>query len=321
MISPTLSRRALLAGSLLAPASRAAAPPPVIESHMHFFDPARFPYHPQGTYKAEPATLEDYLPLAKSAGIAGVVIVHPEPYQDDHRYLEYCFTKEPSRGFFKGTLLYDAIDPRTPARMKEMVAKHGKKLVTLRIHAMNAKGSPPLTAGPIKNRDLGSDALKRTWRAASDLGLAIQMHFLPHHAPAIGRLAAAFPQTPVILDHLGRFGMGTKEDADAVIALARYPKVVMKFSSPGPSSKQPFPHADVKPFVARCIQSFGPDHMIWGSLGHDLAAFRKSEELFAFHLDGLTVSDKEKVRYRTARKLFGWSRPEASIANILAILG
>ena len=48
--------------------------------------------------------------FAKEAAIDHAVIVHPEPYQDDHRYLEYCFSREPAKGFFKGTCLFDPID-------------------------------------------------------------------------------------------------------------------------------------------------------------------------------------------------------------------
>ena len=31
--------------------------------------------------------------------------------------LEHCFEQEPSPGFFKGTCLFDPVDPKTPARM------------------------------------------------------------------------------------------------------------------------------------------------------------------------------------------------------------
>src|SRR4029079_18565082 len=95
----------------------------LIDTHVHLFDPKRFPYAPMATYKPEPQTLESYVAFVRKAGIRHAVIVHPEPYQDDHRYLEYCFQHEPSPGFFKGTCLFDpgAID--TPSRMEALVKK------------------------------------------------------------------------------------------------------------------------------------------------------------------------------------------------------
>ena len=37
------------------------------------------------------------------------VVVHPEPYQDDHRYLEHCL--DVGRGKLKGTCLFFADRP------------------------------------------------------------------------------------------------------------------------------------------------------------------------------------------------------------------
>ena len=88
--------------------SEASAPPwrpkgIIIESHIHLFagDPARFPYN-SGSYAPHPEPVEQYVKFAGEAHIDHAVIVHPEPYQDDHRYLEYSFAHEPSPGFFKG---------------------------------------------------------------------------------------------------------------------------------------------------------------------------------------------------------------------------
>ena len=47
--------------------------------------------------------------LVEPAGLAHSIIVHPEPYQDDHRYLEYCFAHEPRQGYFRGTCLFDPL--------------------------------------------------------------------------------------------------------------------------------------------------------------------------------------------------------------------
>ncbi len=305
MRSPLLNRRSFLASAAASPLALAQGKKPLtIDSHIHLFDPERFPYHPSATYKPPAATLEAYIKHAAAAGIDHAIIVHPEPYQDDHSYLWHAFENERRTGLFKGTLLLDPIDSRTPARINEYMGQYPDRLVALRVHAMNPLGTPSTWAGPIKDRELASPEMKRLWRAAYEYGLTIQMHFLPHHAPAIGRLCESFRDLPVILDHLGRFGLGQPEDAGKVLALADYPRVIMKFSSPGHSSKQDHPHPDVKPFIQRVYRAFGAGRIIWGSLGHTLADFRRNEELLNFHFDYASEAERLQIRGRNAAELF-----------------
>ena len=75
----------------------------LVDTHIHLFEPERFPYHPAATYKPPAQALAPFLDFVKQAGIDHVILVHPEPYQDDHRYLSYCFENEKPRGLFKGT--------------------------------------------------------------------------------------------------------------------------------------------------------------------------------------------------------------------------
>ena len=96
----SITRRQALAASLgTAGAMLAADPPVVVETHVHLFDPARVPYAPNGPYKPPAYTLEDHEKLVAGAGLTHSIIVHPEPYQDDHRYLEYCLEHEPRPGY------------------------------------------------------------------------------------------------------------------------------------------------------------------------------------------------------------------------------
>jgi predicted TIM-barrel fold metal-dependent hydrolase len=297
------SRRALLAG--LAGLGAARPQGLLIDSHVHLFDPAKFPYHPRATYQPPAATLEAYAGFIASSRIDHTVIVHPEPYQDDHRYLEYCFAHEPRPGFFKGTCLFDPVAAETPTRMEALVAKLPGRIVALRIHQMRKAGDPPTGPGqPIRDRDMRAPQMRVTWKKASDLGLAIQMHFIPVHAPEIGRLAGEFRSTPVILDHLARAGQGAPAGFDEVLKLAKLPRVIMKFSGVPYSSKQPAPHADAKPLVRRAFDAFGADRMIWGGLGMNAEQFSKQVDLFEFMFDFASEPDKAKIRGLNASRLF-----------------
>ena len=123
------SRRQILAAALAVPLHAARPKGYLVENATHMFaaDQSRFPYHPSGTYRPPPSTVENYSKFALEAKIDHTVIVQSEVYQDDHRYLEYCFQHEPSPGFFKGTCLFDPIDPKTPARIQELVGRLGSR--------------------------------------------------------------------------------------------------------------------------------------------------------------------------------------------------
>jgi predicted TIM-barrel fold metal-dependent hydrolase len=301
----SITRRTLLFGAVDASAMPRLAHP-LVDTHIHLFDPQRFPYAPHATYAPKPQTLEDYLAFVKTSGIDHVVIVHPEPYQDDHRYLEYCFAHEPKPQFFHGTCLFDPISPATPERMEALVKRNPGRITALRIHEMRPAGQPALTNGAIKDRDMKSREMNATWAKAHSLGLAIQMHFIPYYAPQIGELAAQFPEMPVILDHLARAGQGTPEEYDSVLKLAKYPRVYMKYSAINYSSKQKFPYADAKPLVRRAYDAFGPNRMIWGGLGMNREEFDKQVELFESMFDYLHEIDRSKIRGANALKLYKW---------------
>jgi len=294
------TRRQILAGLATVPALAAARPAgPIVDSHVHLFsnDLQRFPLAANATYKPTPLPVEEYVRFATEAKIDHAVIVHPEPYQDDHRYLEYAFTREPFPGFFKGVCLFDPTAPGTPDRISSLVDLHPGRIVALRIHEVHAPGTPSLTSGPIKDRDMSSPAMRATWERVRQLKLAIQMHFLPYYAPQIGELAARFPDVPVILDHLGRTPEGTPAEQAEVMKLGKQPQIYMKYSNV---------KADAKPLVRRAYDAFGPDRMMWGYFGHDRAGFEKEGEQFEFVFDFAQETDKAKIRGRNAVRVFGF---------------
>ena len=80
----------------------------------------------------------------------------------------------------------------------------------------------------------------------------------------------------------------------------------MKFSGVGYSSRQEFPYRDVRALVRQTFEAFGPDRMIWGGLGQNMADYEKQqsllEETFAF----TNAANIAKIRGGNAQRLF-WS--------------
>jgi len=292
----TLTRReALLGFTASAGALLGAAAPSTIETHIHLFDPARVPYAPDAPYRPPAYTLEDHVKLVEAVGLAHTIIVHPEPYQDDHRYLEYCFAHEPRPGYFKGTCLFDPLREDTPRRMRALVDRWPRRIVALRIHEMSRT---PEAGGPIRNRDMQDPRMLSCWRAVASLGMAVQMHFIPAQAPHIRTVAAKFPETTVILDHMGRPGQGTEKEYEEVLKLAELPRVILKYSNWREYK------GNLGRLTRRLYDTFGPDRMIWGTLGNTPAEYRKRSARFEEFLAFASEADRAKIRGANAQRLF-----------------
>lgn len=279
-------------------AGAAPASTPRIDTHLHCFagkNDARFPYHSRAPYTPdEPATPEHLLKCMDDAGVDFAVIVHPEPYQDDHRYLEHCLAVGGKR--LKGTALCFADRPGSLEQLPALAKR--VNLVAVRIHAYAPDRLPPF----------GKPELRRLWRMATELGLAVQLHFEPRYAAGFEPLIREFSETRVIIDHLGRpFQAAPSEHAD-VVNWSRFPQTVMKLSSI-PANRN-YPHRDIAPIIKQLTDRFGADRMIYGggfgsaTTGDSYRAEFERAESFLGHL---TASDRAKIMGATAAGLFGFT--------------
>jgi predicted TIM-barrel fold metal-dependent hydrolase len=273
--------------------------PPRIDCHLHCFagkDDERFPYHPKGPYQPEvAATPEHLLECMDAAGVANAIVVHPEPYGDDHRYLEYCL--QVGKGRLKGTILVFSDDPKSLAQLPTLAKK--LPIVAARVHAYAPERLPPF----------GKPELKQLWKLATDNGLAMQLHFEPRYAPGFEPLIRAFPDTLVIIDHLGRPLQGTPEEHAVVVGWAKYKNTVMKISSL--PTDRAYPHRQIQPIVNQLAEAYGADRMIYGggfsgpeTTGESYrAAFDYAAKLLS---EKLSADEQAKVLGGNAQRLFGF---------------
>ena len=154
----TAAAATLAAG--LRPAAAAQAPPktPRVDAHLHCFagaGSAQFPYHERAPYKPEqPATPEHLLDCMRQAEVDFAVVVHPEPYQDDHRYLEHCLAV--GSGKLKGTLLLFADRAGSLDKLPDLSKL---PIVAMRVHAY-----APIGCRPSASRSCG---VCGNWRATT----------------------------------------------------------------------------------------------------------------------------------------------------------
>lgn len=89
---------------------------------------------------------------------------------------------------------------------------------------------------------------------------------------AVAKVAGAFPDLPVILDHIGLPQVpGEQPECPAfrslpeVLELAAYPNVAVKLSSAVSLSAQSYPFTDVWPHLMRLVETFGSQRLMWAS--------------------------------------------------------
>lgn len=272
--------------------------PPVVDAHLHCFagkDDKRFPYHERAAYKPPvAATPEMLLKLMDGAGVDFAVVIHPEPYQDDHRYLEHCLQVGGKR--LKGTALVFADRPGSVDQLPGLVKKLG--VVAARIHAYAPERLPPF----------GKPELRALWKKAADLGIAVQLHFEPRYAAGFEPLIKEFKETRIIIDHLGRPFQGSPKEHAVVVGWSRCKNVVMKLSAI-PEDRM-YPHRDVKPIVKELADAYGADRLLYGG-GFDEKAtaqsYRAARERVRSLLAHFSEADQAKVLGGNAAGWFGFA--------------
>jgi predicted TIM-barrel fold metal-dependent hydrolase len=287
-----------LASALATATSDAAEQPKskrLVDTHLHCFagaDDKRFPYHERAPYRPqEAATPEHLLQCMDGAGVDYAVVVHPEPYQDDHRYLEYCLNV--GKGRLKGTLLLFCDRPGSLEKLPDLVKR--LDVIALRVHAYAPDRLPPF----------GKPELRKLWRAAADHGLAVQMHFEPRYAPGFEPLLREFSDTRAIIDHLGRPFQGTPQEHAVVVGWAKLPNTIMKLSSIPPTRS--YPHRDIQPIIRQLTDAYGADRMIYGG-GFGASAtpksYRRAFDRARSYLGHLSGADQAKILGENAVRLF-----------------
>ena len=264
----------------------------IIEWNAHMFssDTDRYPFHPHATYVPGPEgraddPLADYLARMDAEGIDRAVLVQPEPYGDDHRLVLDCLKRQPER--FWGTSLFYPRDADAPGKLTDLVGQE-PKIVATRFHAHRGK-----TAYFERFDEPGVRAL---WETAGELGLIIELHIGPDYGAQVADVVRAYPDYPVLIDHLAEPHMGNTVEYADVLALAQFDNVFMKLSGLNHFSDDAPLYLEARPFTRLVIDAFGPDRMVWGS---------GTPGIVDAHLDREPVAAREKVKGGNLAKLLG----------------
>jgi len=265
----------------------------IIEWNTHIFSPnlQKYPFHPNAAYRPDVSgqpndPLAAYLERMQREGIDYAVLVHPEPYGDDHRLILDCLEQEKER--VKGTSLFYPKDRDAPQKLTALVARQ-PRIIATRFHAHRGKAMYLDTFA-----DPGVRAL---WETAVSLGLIVELHIGPNYAKQVREMLRIYPESTVLIDHLAEPHLGNAVEFADVLDLAEFNRVHMKLSGLNHFAKDAPHYVSAKPFTHWVLDAFGPERVVWGS---------GTPSIVDAHMSAYTEADRMKVKGGNLAALLGF---------------
>ncbi|WP_287880512.1 amidohydrolase family protein [Acidovorax sp.] len=268
---------------------------PRIDTHCHIFDPARFAYAADVAYRPsgqETGSADTFAQVMDAYGVRHALLVGPNSgYGLDNRCLLDALARHPQR--FKGVAVV-----RNNASTDELTALQAGGVVGV---AFNIA-----LYGVDHYRDIGP-LLQRLAPLGLLANVQVQHQQLPEVLPLL--LGSG---VRVLIDHCGRpdvtAGVG-QPGFQALLALGRHKRALVKLSGYAKFSAQPFPWADTRPYVDALLEAFGPEGCLWAS---DWPFLRAPERIDLGALMQLTqtllpdAAVRRQVLWETPRRVLGW---------------
>lgn len=273
--------------------------PGYIDAHVHVWtNDEHYPAaSPAARSRMNPPTAfpEDMLKAARPSGVDRIVLIQPGCYGFDNSYLLATIRKSPE--IFRGVAVVDWHSPNPEVEMRKL-KKHGVR--GFRVYPDRLGGSPTFDG----------DGFQRVFRCAQREQMSICFLIDPDALPLIPQICQSFPDAPIAIDHLARIGAQGPiftDDIQALVALAKYPRVKIKVSAFYALGVKRAPHDDLAPLIRRVYDAFGPQRMMWASdcpyqLQHE--TYEDSIGLIRDRLPFLSAEDKSWILRKSAEASF-----------------
>lgn len=293
---------------------------PIFDTHAHVVSDDRGAYPPAEAHqRAEvpPFTAEQLVSAMDETNVAKACIVQRFFYYgtDNSYALDTC-SAHPDR--FVPVVMLDAQQPDAPDLLR-------------RLTESRSVGGIRFSRPTYDTDDTGwlhSPRVMRLWERAAELGIPVALiMFEPHQSynlPALKLIADEFPETPIVVDHLGiRQGAiasvrrrRTEPDytpyistddfgiTDALRELRSCPNVHFKFTgiNLGCLVADSIDPAD---FLRRFVDEFGADHIVCGSdIGQTAGPYSRLVDGFRRATRLLTPAESDMVLFDNANRLY-----------------
>jgi L-fuconolactonase len=312
-----MNRRLFLgaaAGAALSGELSAAAPIPIIDTHIHLFDTARpqgVPWpEPGNTTLYRPALPERYRKLAVPLGVKGAVVVEASPWLEDNQWVLDVAAKDP--------IIVGVVGNLEPGK-----SEFGQQLERFRGNRLFSG----IRYGNLWGRDLGAEIERPEFVAGLKLlaqaGLSLDTaNPDPNLIAAVVRVTDRVPELRVIIDHLPQMQTPT----DAAIAkrcgahlreLGGRPHVYVKVSEVlrRIDGQVPKELSVYRATIDEIVSTFGEDRVLYGSDWPNSDRWRPYPDVFGVvqeYFAGKGRAAAEKYFWKNSLQAYRWVKREAS---------
>jgi predicted TIM-barrel fold metal-dependent hydrolase len=282
----------------------------MIDAHAHLVtdDPAYPARPPRGAdgpaAGAEPMTAERLLTALRDNGMGGAVAVQrAHVYGYDNSYVVDSASRHPGR-----LAAMCVIDAQAPDAARTVRHWAGRGAVAMRLTAPGGsrhggEGGTDWFAGP---------RARTVWETASELGLSLCLHLYRWNRDeclrAVAAVAADFPGTPLVLDHVASVETERPRPypgSAGLLALADLASVHVKVTTLN-FARSIAAGAEPATSVAWLVSRFGADRVLWGSdVTQTAGAYADMVKIARDAVAGLSTADAAMVLGGTAAALYG----------------
>lgn len=275
----------------------------LIDTHQHLILRDRVGYGWTAGIPALAAgdfTRDDYARLTAGKGVSGTIFMETGVDEADYRTEARLVAGMVGQGGMLGQIA--SIRPEADAGFEAWLEEaQGLGVVGFRriLHVVPDEVSE-------------TEAFRRNLRRIGRAGYPFDLNFLSRQLLSVGaRLLRACPDQVFVLDHCGvpDVAAGDWEVWDAgVTAFAGFPNVVVKLSGITAYCPPGAGVAEVRPYVDRLLDLFGPSRMLWGSdwpvvdLGAGLPGWIDMTRAL---LAELSEAERAAIGTGTARRVYG----------------
>jgi predicted TIM-barrel fold metal-dependent hydrolase len=214
----------------------------------------------------------------------------------DNSYMLDAIQRYPDR--FVGTAIVDPLGDKPDEAMRALLPRGVR---AFRIQPQYSKLPP--------SRWLEPRGYLAMFATAAKTGQVLSCLIDPTCFPELDRMCNTYPDTNIIIDHIGRIGVdGTirEKDVQALRDLARHPRLFVKVGAFYALGKKTPPYLDLVPLIKSVVSTYGANRCMWESdCPFQVVHHRYGESLALVrdHLDFLTDDEKDALLRKTAETL------------------
>jgi len=296
-----------------------------LDAHLHVFAKAsdRFPREADPALPpGREASAETLLRHMAAEGVGQAVLTQIGGHRiEHHAYLEHCVSTYPDR--FRGIGLVATDDPAPEVHMDRLAEGGG----TIGFRLFEIGG--PRDDRPVA--DLRSLRTYAIWEHAAKRDYVLWLYPAGHDARWVPRLAEAFPEVRVVMNHLavcpdegtftqaadGRPHIDTPmppRTAEATLGLSQYENVCVHLSGQYAFSTEAWPYRDLAEWHRCLLETFGASRLMWASDFPwilDDPGYGKMVGVLDALLPGLTPEERAQVMGGTAKRFLRFPDLEA----------